>query len=182
MPHVNLKCVSKVFSSEVMQTYALNNVDLQIERREFVCIIGVYGCDKSTLLSTLGTLDSEYGGEHHLDGIDVSLADTRERTKIRGLHIEFIFQAFNVIGGLRVVETVEAPLTYHRQLSKTGRRKRALAALEEVGMANRANHFPHQLSGGHERRVTIAHTLAPSRRSSWRASRRATPILRTERM
>lgn len=159
MSLIRLEGVSKVFSIEEMDTYALHDVDLEIQKGEFVSITGPSGCGKSTLMSILGTLDSVSSGKYFLNGIDVVAAGASERSRLRGSQIGFIFQAFNLIGDLSVVENVEVPLSYRRDLSKRQRRAKAETALEKVAMTHRKNHFPHQLSGGQQQRIAIARAL-----------------------
>jgi putative ABC transport system ATP-binding protein len=159
MPLIALENVTKVFATEEVETYALHNVSLDIGKGEFVSITGPSGCGKSTLMSILGTLDSFSEGSYMLDGVDVAGADARTRSELRRTKIGFIFQAFNLIGDLSVVENVEVPLTYQKDMSRGERRDRACAALEKVGMAHRLNHFPNQLSGGQQQRIAVARAL-----------------------
>ncbi|MGB9609982.1 MAG: ABC transporter ATP-binding protein, partial [Bryobacteraceae bacterium] len=143
-PLIRLNGISKVFLTDEVETHALEGIDLVIEPGEFVCIAGPSGCGKSTLLSILGLLETPTGGEYWLKGRAVHALGAAERARIRNREIGFIFQAFNLIGDLTVLENVELPLAY-RGLGARERRKLALEALERVGMAHRLKHYPSQL-------------------------------------
>ncbi len=156
---LRLDGVTKVFTTEEVETHALSGVHLQIRRNEFVSITGPSGCGKSTLLSILGLLDSPSQGQYWLDGRAVHELEALERARIRNRQIGFIFQSFNLIGDLTVAENVELPLTY-RGLGSDERRRRVTQALERVSMSHRVNHLPSQLSGGQQQRVAVARALA----------------------
>ena len=156
---LRLEGVSKVFTTEEVETHALAGVHLAIRRGEFVSITGPSGCGKSTLLSILGLLDSPTAGQYWLDGRAVHELAPLERAQIRNRQIGFIFQSFNLIGDLTVGENVELPLLY-RGLPAEQRRDRVIKALERVGMTHRQNHLPSQLSGGQQQRVAVARSLA----------------------
>jgi len=155
---IQMQNLSKVFTTDEVETHALAGVHLQIERGEFVSIAGPSGCGKSTLLAILGLLDSPSDGRYLLKGTPVERLDRPERARIRNREIGFIFQAFNLIGDLTVFENVELPLTY-RHVPGTERRRMAREALEKVGMAHRQKHYPSQLSGGQQQRVAVARAL-----------------------
>ncbi len=155
---IQMQNLSKVFTTDEVETHALDGVHLEIERGEFVSIAGPSGCGKSTLLAILGLLDSPTDGRYLLKGTPVERLDRSERARIRNREIGFIFQAFNLIGDLTVFENVELPLTY-RHVPGTERRKMAREALEKVGMAHRQKHYPSQLSGGQQQRVAVARAL-----------------------
>ena len=155
---IQMQNLSKVFTTDEVETHALAGVHLEIERGEFVSIAGPSGCGKSTLLSILGLLDSPSDGRYLLKGTPVERLDRSERARIRNREIGFIFQAFNLIGDLTVFENVELPLTY-RRVPGSERRKMAKEALERVGMAHRQKHYPSQLSGGQQQRVAVARAL-----------------------
>jgi putative ABC transport system ATP-binding protein len=123
-----------------------------------VCISGPSGCGKSTLLSILGLLEPPTEGTYTLNGQSVEQLDFARRAHIRNRDVGFIFQSFNLIGNLTVFENVELPLTY-RGMTATARKQRVQAALEKVGMGNRAKHYPAQLSGGQQQRVAVARAL-----------------------
>ena len=151
--------VTKVFTTDEVETHALAGIHLNLKRGEYVSISGPSGCGKSTLLAILGLLDSPTGGSYTLNGRPVQSLKLAERARIRNREIGFIFQAFNLIGDLTVYENVELPLTY-RGMSGAERKKRVLEALERVGMSHRIKHYPSQLSGGQQQRVAVARALA----------------------
>jgi putative ABC transport system ATP-binding protein len=126
---------------------------------EYISVEGPSGCGKTTLLSLLGLLDTPSGGSYLLDGAPVANLSPPERARIRNRAIGFIFQAFNLIGDLTVSENVELPLTY-RGMSGAKRARRVREALDRVGMAHRARHYPQQLSGGQQQRVAVARAVA----------------------
>jgi len=154
-----MDAVEKVFRTEDIETHALANIHLEVTRGEYLAIAGPSGCGKSTLMSILGLLDSPSGGSYTLNGQSVSQLNHAERARIRNREIGFIFQSFNLIGDLTVYENVELPLTY-RGMGSAERRQKANAALQRVGMAHRAKHFPAQLSGGQQQRVAVARALS----------------------
>ena len=157
-PLIQLKGIEKIFYADDVETHALAGVDLEIWRGEFVLISGPSGSGKSTLLSILGLLDSPTAGTYKLNGDHVSNLSLGERTRLRNQEIGFIFQAFNLIGDLRVYENVELPLIYSGR-PPNERRKRVCEVLECTGMANRMKHYPSQLSGGEQQRVAVARAL-----------------------
>ena len=150
--------VTKVFTTDEVETHALAGIHLHLKRGEYVSISGPSGCGKSTLLAILGLLDSPSGGSYVLNGRPVQSLKLAERARIRNREIGFIFQAFNLIGDLTVYENVELPLTY-RGMSGAERKKRVVEALERVGMSHRIKHYPSQLSGGQQQRVAVARAL-----------------------
>jgi putative ABC transport system ATP-binding protein len=158
-PLIRLEAVKKVFQTEEVETHALADVSLEIEKGEYVAIAGPSGCGKSTLLSILGLLDTPTHGRYLLNGQSVEDLKPKDRARMRNREIGFIFQAFNLIGDLTVYENVELPLTY-RGLSGEDRKKRVLEALDRVGMSHRMKHYPAQLSGGQQQRVAVARALA----------------------
>ena len=158
---IHLQGLAKVFYTEEVETHALSNINLDLQKGEFVSISGPSGCGKTTLLSILGLLDSPTGGKYLLDNEPVENLTASTRAKIRNQAIGFIFQAFNLIGDLTVYENVELPLTYRGMPGKE-RKERVQEALERVGMAHRINHYPSQLSGGQQQRVAVARALAGS--------------------
>ena len=158
-PLIRLQGVSRIFHTEEVETHALAGVDLEIRAGEYVAVCGPSGCGKTTLLSLLGLLDSPSEGSYVLAGEPVSTLSPAQRARVRARAIGFIFQAFNLIGDLTVVENVELPLRY-RGLSAEARRDAAHAALERVGMLHRLNHYPAQLSGGQQQRVAVARAVA----------------------
>lgn len=155
---IKMEGVKKVFFTDEVETHALEEIHLEINRGEYISIAGPSGCGKSTLLSILGLLDSPTDGHYWLNGQPVANLTISERTRIRNREIGFIFQAFNLIGDLTVYENVELPLTY-RGTTAHERKKRVQAALERVGMSHRLRHYPSQLSGGQQQRVAVARAL-----------------------
>src|SRR5580698_457638 len=158
---IHLKSVSKVFVTDELETHALEDIQLDIQKGEYVAISGPSGCGKSTLLAILGLLDTPSQGNYVLNGKAASGLNIAERARIRNREIGFIFQAFNLIGDLTVYENVELPLTY-RGMSSTDRKKSVMDALDKVGMSHRVKHYPSQLSGGQQQRVAVARALGGS--------------------
>lgn len=158
-PLIQLADLRKVFRADEVETHALAGIHLEIQQGEYVSISGPSGCGKSTLLSILGLLDAPDEGTYRLNGREVARIGTNERARIRNLEIGFVFQAFNLIGDLCVLENVELPMGYRDGVSKAARRERAIEALERVGMAHRVKHYPAQLSGGQQQRVAVARAL-----------------------
>jgi putative ABC transport system ATP-binding protein len=158
-PVIKLVNLTKVFLTDEVETHALADISLEINKGEFVSIAGPSGCGKSTLLSILGLLDAPSGGTYLLNDQPVQDLSLADRARIRNREIGFIFQSFNLIGDLSVYENVELPLTYRGMLADE-RKERVNEALEKVGMAHRAKHLPSQLSGGQQQRVAVARALA----------------------
>jgi putative ABC transport system ATP-binding protein len=158
-PLIHLDGVKKIFYTDEVESHALSGIHLDVKKGEYLSIAGPSGCGKSTLLSILGLLDSPSEGQYLLDGKVVSDLPLSERARIRNRQVGFIFQSFNLIGDLTVMENVELPLTY-RGMKSAERKKRAGDALERVGMAHRAKHLPSQLSGGQQQRVAVARAVA----------------------
>jgi putative ABC transport system ATP-binding protein len=155
---IKMEGVKKVFYTDEVETHALSEIHLEIQKGQYISIAGPSGCGKSTLLSILGLLDSPTDGKYWLNGQPVSKLTISERTRIRNREIGFIFQAFNLIGDLTVYENVELPLTY-RGTGTAERKQKVQRALERVGMAHRLRHYPSQLSGGQQQRVAVARAL-----------------------
>ncbi len=160
---IQLENVEKVYRTDAIETVALERVNLTVEEGEFVSVMGPSGSGKSTLLNIIGLLDVPSSGRVVLNGREVRSFRDRKLAKVRNSELGFIFQTFHLIGDLSVVDNVEIPLLY-RRLGGTERRKRALDALERVGLAARAHHFPSQLSGGQQQRVAIARAIVGSPR------------------
>ena len=160
MKLIELKDVYKIYNEGLeSEVRALNGVSLTIDRGEFVAVIGASGSGKSTLMNILGCLDVPTYGEYTLDGHDVSELSSRELSRIRNREVGFIFQGFNLISELTALENVELPLIY-QGVGPVKRREMALAALERVGLAQRASHRPMELSGGQQQRVAIARAIS----------------------
>ena len=156
---ISLESVTKVFTTDEMETHALAGIELEIRRGEYLSISGPSGCGKSTLLAILGLLDTPSNGNYTLNGTKVEKMKLSERARVRNREIGFIFQAFNLIGDLTVYENVELPLTY-RNMPSSERKTLVREALERVGMSHRVKHYPSQLSGGQQQRVAVARALA----------------------
>ncbi|HEX4595083.1 MAG TPA: ABC transporter ATP-binding protein [Bryobacteraceae bacterium] len=155
---IALQTVSKVFTTDEVETHALAGIELNIRKGEYVSISGPSGCGKSTLLAILGLLDTPSDGSYTLNGTRVDQMKLSERARVRNREIGFIFQAFNLIGDLTVYENVELPLTY-RNMPSAERKDLVRNALERVGMSHRMKHYPSQLSGGQQQRVAVARAI-----------------------
>ncbi|KPF48464.1 ABC transporter ATP-binding protein [beta proteobacterium AAP121] len=153
--------LNKVYRTEMVETYALRNFDLEVKAGEFVAVTGPSGSGKTTFLTIAGLLEAFSSGRYELDGVDVSGMGDDERSRLRNQKIGFIFQAFNLIPDLNVIDNIEVPLRY-RGLSGADRRRQAADALARVGLSARARHYPNELSGGQQQRVAIARALASS--------------------
>ena len=151
--------LSMLFTTEEVQTKALNEVTLHVEQGEFVAIMGPSGCGKSTLLNILGTLDSPTSGSYFFEGKQVDKMNENQLTALRKNNLGFIFQSFNLIDELTVYENVELPLVY-MGIKTAQRKEKVNKVLEKVNLLYRANHYPQQLSGGQQQRVAIARALA----------------------
>ena len=150
--------LQKIFKTEEVETWALNDVTLEIKEGEFVAIMGPSGCGKSTLLNILGLLDNPTNGTYQLNGTDVSKFSEAERTNLRKGVIGFVFQSFNLIDELNVYENIELPLLY-MGVPKEERKQRVEEAMKRMDIAHRVKHFPQQLSGGQQQRVAIARAV-----------------------
>lgn len=150
--------LSMLFTTEEVQTKALNEVTLHVEQGEFVAIMGPSGCGKSTLLNILGTLDSLTSGSYFFEGKQVDKMNENQLTALRKNNLGFIFQSFNLIDELTVYENVELPLVY-MGIKTAQRKEKVNKVLEKVNLLHRANHYPQQLSGGQQQRVAIARAV-----------------------
>lgn len=156
-PRIRLEGVSKRYRIGEVEVDALADVDLRIDDAELVVILGPSGSGKTTLLNIIGALDAPTTGSVRIDGIDLSTATARERAQFRRHSVSFVFQSFNLFPGLTAIENVRFGAEV---AGRDEPRRKALDALAEVGLQDRLDHFPHQLSGGEQQRVAIARALA----------------------
>ncbi len=150
--------LSRIFQADIIETWALNEVNLEINRGEFVAIMGPSGCGKSTLMNIMGLLDSPSSGTYYFDGTEVTGLNERQRTLLRKGNIGFVFQSFNLIDDLNVFENVELPLVA-LGTARSKRRKKVEEMLEYMQIRARSDHFPRQLSGGQQQRAAVARAL-----------------------
>ena len=155
---IEVNNLQKIFRTEEIETWALNDVSFNVADGEFVAIMGPSGCGKSTLLNILGLLDNPTKGSYKLQGVEVATLDENHRTDLRKGVIGFVFQSFNLIDELNVRENIELPLLYMGVPAKE-RRRRAEEVMERMNISHRENHFPNQLSGGQQQRVAIARAV-----------------------
>jgi putative ABC transport system ATP-binding protein len=155
---IQLKDITKVYTTEEVETTALNKVNLEVQEGEYVAVMGPSGCGKSTLLNILGLIDKPSGGEYHFMSEEVSKYSERQRANLRKNNIGFVFQSFNLIDELTVYENIELPLLY-LGYSSAERKKKVSEAMEGMEIVARKNHFPQQLSGGQQQRVAVARAV-----------------------
>ncbi|MCR5243657.1 MAG: ABC transporter ATP-binding protein [Bacteroidales bacterium] len=158
---IEVKNLSKVFTTEEIETTALDGVSFEIKDGEFVAIMGPSGCGKSTLLNILGLLDNPSSGSYKLLGLEVGGLKEKERTKFRKGNIGFVFQSFNLIDELSVYENIELPLRY-MNVPSSERKAKVEDIMKRMNISHRAQHFPQQLSGGQQQRVAIARAVVAS--------------------
>ena len=150
--------LTKLFKTEEIETTALNSLNVEVKKGEFLAIMGPSGCGKSTLLNIIGLLDNPSGGNYFFDGVDVANFKENQRTELRKGNIGFIFQNFNLIEELTVFENIELPLLALKV--KSGERKKKVdEVLERMQISHRRNHFPQQLSGGQQQRVAVGRAV-----------------------
>jgi putative ABC transport system ATP-binding protein len=155
---IRLQNIEKVYRTDTVETLAINGINLDIAKGEFLSIMGPSGCGKSTLLNIMGLLDEPSKGKISIDEQDLSKFSDQQLAKFRNQKLGFIFQSYHLINDLRVLDNVELPLLYRNSSAKE-RKMLASAALEKVGLSNRIKHFPTQLSGGQRQRVAIARAI-----------------------
>lgn len=155
---IKLTNLEKIYRTKEIETVALENVNLEVAKGEFLSIMGPSGCGKSTLLNIMGLLDLPTSGTVEINGTDTSGMDDKALAAFRNHQLGFVFQSFHLINSLNVIDNVELPLLY-RKCDAKERRDRAMAVLEKVGLSHRTKHFPTQLSGGQCQRVAIARAI-----------------------
>ena len=155
---IRLENIQRRYVSDEVETTALHDIDLAVGAGEFVAIMGPSGCGKSTLLNTLGTVDRPTAGRYLFGNRDLAALDEAALARFRGETLGFVFQSFNLIDELTIAENVELGLAY-RKRGSGDRRVRVAAAMDKVGIAHRARHYPHQLSGGQQQRAAIARAI-----------------------
>ena len=155
---IKLMEINKVYRTKEIETQALENVNITIERGEFLSIMGPSGCGKSTLLNIIGLLDSPSSGKIEINGQQATNLGDKQLAAFRNRNLGFVFQSFHLINSLSVIDNVSLPLLY-RKASSSERKKSAEAVLERVGLSHRMRHFPTQLSGGQCQRVAIARAI-----------------------
>lgn len=155
---IKLQNVNKVYRTKTIETTALNDINLTVQKGEFLSIMGPSGCGKSTLLNIIGLLDEPSGGQVNIGDSSLPKYNTKAMAQFRNQRLGFIFQSFHLIPDLTVRDNVELPLLY-RNVSGKERKRMAEDALESVGLKNRVSHFPNQLSGGQKQRVAIARAI-----------------------
>ncbi len=154
-----LKDLEKVYTTDEIETQALNQINLEVKDGEFLSVMGPSGCGKSTLLNLIGLLDEPTGGSVDIDGNRFESWSDKELAAFRNAKLGFVFQSFHLINDLPVLDNVELPLLYRKGISGKKRRGMALEALERVGLSTRTRHYPSQLSGGQKQRVAIARAV-----------------------
>lgn len=157
---IRLNHIHKVYDTGAVSVHAVRDVSLEINKGEFVAVMGSSGSGKSTLMNILGCLDRPTEGSYLLGEVDVSKLGRNELAEIRNEKIGFVFQGFNLLSRTSALENVELPMLYGRRTGGRSERERAQQALEKVGLGQRADHHPNQLSGGQQQRVAIARALA----------------------
>ena len=155
---ISMKDLGKTYKNGKIAVEALKKVNFDIHKEEFVSIMGPSGSGKSTLMNIIGCLDKPTTGNYMLDGSDIASLNEVELAQIRNLKIGFVFQSFNLLPRINALQNVELPMVY-AEISSKERKKRALNALERVGLSDRVHHKPNEMSGGQKQRVAIARAL-----------------------
>lgn len=155
---IRLENIQRRYISDNVETTALHDIDLEVAQGEFLAIMGPSGCGKSTLLNTLGAVDRPSGGRYLFGDRDLATLSESALARFRGETLGFVFQSFNLIDELTIAENIELGLIYRKD-RQTDRRARVAAAMDKVGIAHRAQHYPHQLSGGQQQRAAIARAV-----------------------
>ena len=158
MAIIELQKINKIYRTDEIETVALENVNLSIDKGEFVSVMGPSGCGKSTLLNIVGLLDEPSSGTVYIDGTKIEKMSDSRLAQFRNSKLGFVFQSFHLINSLNVLDNVELPLFY-RSMSNSERRRRAMEVLERVGLRHRMHHKPSQVSGGQCQRVAIARAI-----------------------
>ena len=156
---ITLTNLEKVYRTKEIETVALENVNLTVDKGEFLSIMGPSGCGKSTLLNIMGLLDQPTRGTVEIAGVQTASMDDKQLAAFRNKTLGFVFQSFHLINSLNVLDNVELPLLYRPHVSAKERREAAISVLEKVGLSHRMRHFPTQLSGGQCQRVAIARAI-----------------------
>ena len=156
---LKMRKLRKFYRTDLVETHALDDVSIEVEKGEFVAVMGRSGSGKTTFLNVAGLLDTFDGGTYELDGKDVSRLSDREMSRIRNEKIGFVFQSFNLIPDLDIFDNIDVPLRY-RRLGAADRKARIEKAADQVGLSSRLRHLPSQLSGGQQQRAAIARVLA----------------------
>jgi putative ABC transport system ATP-binding protein len=156
---ISVKSLVKIYKMGDVEVHALRGVNVDIMKDDFVAIMGKSGSGKSTFMNIVGCLDVPTRGQYLLDDVDVSSLSKDQLANLRNRKIGFVFQSFNLLSRTSALENVELPLMYNKKITSREMRERSLNALEAVGLADRAHHFPNQLSGGEQQRVAIARSL-----------------------
>jgi putative ABC transport system ATP-binding protein len=159
-PVIQLHALAKTYKTGEVEVKAVRGVNLDIQRGDFVAVMGASGSGKSTLMNMLGCLDQPTSGDYELDGVGVGGLDRKQLAVLRNRKLGFVFQSFNLLARTSALENVELPMLYNLPItSHRERRQRALQALEKVGLSDRRDHHPSQLSGGQQQRIAIARAL-----------------------
>lgn len=156
---IKLSGVNKIYRTNEIETQALENVNIEIEKGTFVSIMGPSGCGKSTLLNIIGLLDTPTSGKVEIAGIDTAGLKDSEQAAFRNKNLGFVFQSFHLIPSLNVTDNIELPLIYRSGVSDSERKRLVREVLERVGLTHRSRHMPAQLSGGQCQRVAIARAI-----------------------